>query len=159
MMYSGRAILLIDNGSLLHCKLFVYVYLLSVAMVEKEDIIKLLRIDGDFTVCKIDDIAQVDFARDFTFLLKTPDEISLVCESASVPADVIQSEAGWKALKIAGVLEFGQIGIIAKIANILADAEISIFVVSTYDTDYILLKTENYDMGIQKLVSNGYDIM
>jgi len=61
-------------------------------------------------------------------------------------------------LKIAGVLEFGQIGIIAKIANILAEAEISIFVVSTYDTDYILLKSENYDRGIQKLVNNGYEI-
>ena len=100
----------------------------------------------------------MDFARDFTFLLKTPEEISLVCESANVPAEGIQSEAGWKALKIAGVLEFGQIGIIAKIANILAEAEISIFVISTFDTDYILLKTENYDRGIQELISNGYDI-
>ena len=127
-------------------------------MVDKENNIKIQKIDRDFTVCKIDDIAQVDFARDFTFLLKTPEEISLVCESVNVPADVIQSEAGWKALKIAGVLEFGQIGIIAKIANILAEAEISIFVVSTFDTDYILLKTENYDRGIQELVSNGYDI-
>ena len=127
-------------------------------MVEKENNIKIQKIDGDFTVCKIDDIAQVDFARDFTFLLKTPEEISLVCESVNVPTDVIQSEAGWKALKIAGVLEFGLIGIIAKIANILAEAEISIFVVSTYDTDYILLKSENYDRGIQKLVNNGYEI-
>ena len=127
-------------------------------MVDKENNIKIQKIDRDFTVCKIDDIAQVDFARDFTFLLKTPDEISLVCESANVPAEVIQSQAGWKALKIAGVLEFGQIGIIAKIANILAEAEISIFVVSTFDTDYILLKTENYDRGIQELISNGYDI-
>ena len=126
-------------------------------MVEKNNI-KIQKIDQDFTVCKIDDIAQVDFARDFTFLLKTPDETSLVCESANVPADAIQSEAGWKALKIAGVLEFGLIGIIAKIANILAEAEISIFVVSTYDTDYILLKSENYDRGIQKLVNNGYEI-
>jgi len=101
----------------------------------------------------------VDFAWDFSFLVKTPDEISFVCESTNVPSGVIQSEAGWKALKIAGVLEFGQIGIIAKIANILAEAEIGIFVVSTYDTDYILLKTENYAGGIQKLASNGYDIM
>jgi len=100
----------------------------------------------------------VSFTQDFTFLLKTPEEISLVCESANIPADVIQSEAGWKALKVAGVLEFGQIGIIAKISNILAEAEISIFVVSTYDTDYVLLKSENYDRGIQKLVSNGYEI-
>ena len=92
-------------------------------------------------------------------MVKTPDEISFVCESTNVPSGVIQSEAGWKALKIAGVLEFGQIGIIAKIANILAEAEIGIFVVSTYDTDYILLKTENYAGGIQKLASNGYDIM
>ena len=117
---------------------------------------ELQRIGYDFSICKIDHIEQVDFTREFVFLSKTSDEISLVCETDYAPPGVIVSEHGWKALKISGILDFGMIGVIAKISNILAEAEISIFVVSTYNTDYVLLKAENFDRGLQVLVSNGY---
>ena len=75
----------------------------------REGVMELHRIDRDFTVSKIDDISQVDFAQEFVFLAKTPDEISLVCESVSVPKNAIQAEAGWKAMRVTGVLEFGRV--------------------------------------------------
>ena len=119
---------------------------------------ELQKIKYDFTICKVENTRHIDFTREFMFLHKTPDEISLVCESDYVPSNVITAVSGWKALKISGVLDFGLVGIIAKIANILAGVEISIFVVSTYNTDYILLKAEDYDKGTQELLRNGYDI-
>ena len=119
---------------------------------------ELQRIERDFSVCKIDHIDQVDLTQEFVFLSKTADEISLVCEAKHTPRNVIASEPGWKALRISGVLDFGMIGVVAKISNILAKAEISIFVVSTYNTDYILLKAESFDKGIQELIRNRYVI-
>ena len=119
----------------------------------------LQKIECEFTVCKIPHIEQIDFTREFVFLSKTADEISLVCETNYAPPNVIASEPGWRALKIAGVLDFGMVGVIANISSILAEAGISIFVVSTYNTDYILLKNENFDKGIQVLMHSGYMIL
>jgi len=116
-------------------------------------------LEHDFTVSKIESIAQVDFSQTNVFLSKTSDEISLVCESVHTPSETIASEPGWKALKVSGVLDFGMVGVIARISNVLAEAGISIFVVSTYNTDYILLKAKVLEKGIQVLSSNGYDVM
>jgi hypothetical protein len=116
------------------------------------------KIKRDLSVCKIKSIEFVDFSREFVFLMKTPDEISLVCESAYLPPDVITYETDWKALRVSGILDFGMIGVIAKIANILAEIGIPIFVVSTYNTDYILMKAENFDKGVESLIQNSYDI-
>ena len=127
-------------------------------MIAGDELVELQRIECDFTICKIKNIEQADFTREFVFLQKTPDEISLVCETAYVPPNAITAEAGWKALKISGVLDFGLIGVIAEIANILAEAEISIFVVSTYNTDYILIKAEAFGRGTRELIRNGYVI-
>ena len=87
---------------------------------------------------------------------KTPDEISLVCESGCAPSNAVAVENGWKAFKISGTLDFGLIGIIAGISKILAAAGIGVFVISTYDTDYILMKEYNFDKGIGALKDNGY---
>jgi len=119
---------------------------------------ELQKLQHNFTVCKIENIEQVDFSREFVFLSKTDDEISLVCESDYVPSNATLSETGWKGLRIVGVLDFGLVGILAKIANILAEAGVSIFVVSTYNTDYIFIKATHFDNAIKSLVSNGYTI-
>jgi len=119
---------------------------------------ELQKIEYNFSVCKIDQIDHVDFTREFVFLSKTSDEISLVCETDYVPPNAIASESGWKALKISGVLNFGLIGVIAKISKILAENEVAIFVVSTYNTDYILMKIESFDKGVKALALNGYSI-
>ena len=116
---------------------------------------------GEFSVCKlshIDQIGQIDHTRDFTFFSKTDDELSLLCPSDCVPPDVTASEANWKGLKIKGTLDFSMLGVIAKIAHVLKEAKISIFVVSTYNTDYIFLKADKLSDGIQALTHSGYVI-
>ena len=119
---------------------------------------ELQKIACAFSICKIDHIEQVDFTQEFVFLSRTPDEISLVCQTDHMPPGVLAANSGWKVLKVAGVLDFGMIGVVAKISNLLAEAEISIFVVSTYNTDYIFLNMEHFDRGIQILARNGYVI-
>ena len=117
---------------------------------------ELQKLEYDFTVCKVENTEQVDFTREFVFLSKTDDEISLVCESNYVPPNATASEADWKGLRIVGILDFGLVGILARIANILAEAGISIFAVSTFNTDYIFIKFTHFDKAIQTLTSNGY---
>jgi len=119
---------------------------------------ELQRVEREFNVCKINHIESIDFSQEFVFLSKTSDEISLVCDANYSPPGIISSEPGWKALKILGVLDFGMVGVIAKISNILAEAGISIFVISTYNTDYILLKINDFDSGVKILMQNGYMI-
>ena len=119
---------------------------------------ELQRLEGEFTICKINDVGQVDFTREFVFLSKTDDEISLVCESTCVPSATLASEAGWSALKVSGILDFGMVGIIARIASVLAEIGVSIFVISTYNTDYILIKTEQMEQSLHALACNGYAI-
>ena len=119
---------------------------------------ELQKLEHNFTVCKVETTEQVDFSREFVFLSKTDEEISLVCESEYVPSNATASEAGWKGLRIVGVLDFGLVGVLAKIANILAESGISIFAVSTYNTDYIFIKAIHFDKAIQTLTSNGYTL-
>ena len=118
----------------------------------------LIKLEHEFSVCKINEFGQVDFAREFVFLSKTDDEISLLCESDFVPLGAIAVEGGWNGLKISGILDFGMIGVISKISTLLAEAGISVFVVSTYNTDYVFVKAANFDRCAQVLSSNGYDV-
>ena len=118
----------------------------------------LKKIDKDFSVCKITE-AKIDMLKDdFCFLSKTDEELSLVCESAKVPNNVISKEDGFKAFRIEGILDFSLIGILAPIANILAENKIGIFAISTFNTDYVLVKKENYSKTLDLLSKNGYDI-
>ena len=119
----------------------------------------LKKLGMDFSVCKLADLLEVNLNQEFMFLSKTDEEISLVCASGLVPANATIVEEGWKALRIEGVLDFGMIGVIAKISNILASADISIFVISTYNTDYILLKGYDYEKSIALLEKNNYQIV
>ena len=107
-----------------------------------------ITLDIDFSVCKIKDIHNIDFTHTFVFLSKTDEELSLVCEFVYVPSDATAVVDGWKAFRIAGTLDFGLIGIIANITQILAEAEISVFVISTYNTDYVFLKSKDFDKGL-----------
>ena len=96
---------------------------------------------------------------EYSFIGKTDEEKSLVCITSEIPPNVIQRDDGWKALRIQGVLEFSLIGILSKIAAILADHSIPIFAVSTYNTDYFLTKKENYEKVIKALKNAGYKII
>ena len=71
---------------------------------------------------------------------------------------MIRRDDGWRAFRIQGVLDFALIGILAKIASVLAENGISIFAVSTYNTDYVLVKEENYQKALDILARSGYEI-
>lgn len=115
-------------------------------------------IEHSFTVCKIDDISNVDFNDEFCFVGKTDEELSLVCRTEKVPDNVIEREDNWKAFRIEGVLDFSLIGILSKISSILAENRIGIFVVSTFNTDYVMVKDENFEKALKALNEKGYGL-
>lgn len=117
------------------------------------------KIDHNFSVCQVKDYSLVNLNSEYSFIGKTDEEKSLVCITDEVPANVIQRDDGWKAFRIQGVLDFSLIGILAKIAAALADNGISIFAVSTYNTDYVLMKKENYQKALDVLKALGYMII
>ena len=117
------------------------------------------KIDHNFSVCQVEDYSLVNLNSEYSFIGKTDEEKSLVCITDEVPANVIQRDDGWKAFRIQGVLDFSLIGILAKIAAALADNGISIFAVSTYNTDYVLMKKEYYQKALDVLKALGYMII
>lgn len=126
---------------------------------ESKENLQLKKITHDFSVCKIEELTSADLSQEFCFAGKTDEELSLVCITENVPDKVIEREDGWKAFRIQGVLDFSLIGILAKIAEILAEAKIGIFVVSTYNTDYVLVKKENFEKALDILAARGYQIL
>ena len=117
------------------------------------------KVHQEFSVCQVEDYSFVNLGSEYSFIGKTDEEKSLVCITNEVPPNVIQREDGWKAFRIQGVLDFSLIGVLSKIASILADNDVSIFAVSTYNTDYILIKKENYQKAIKTLSNAGYKII
>ncbi len=111
-----------------------------------------------FAVCRLDAAAPIPvWANDFCSVTRTADELSIVCAQAAVP-DGIVSEKNWRALKIVGSLDFALTGILASIAAPLAHARIPIFALSTYDTDYVLVKANQLESAIQVLCQAGFSI-
>lgn len=123
---------------------------------------KLKRINADFTVCKLsgpEDLASLNEKSGFWFMGKTDEELSLVCETKSVPEHTLEREDGFLAFRIEGVLDFSLIGILSKISAVLADHGIGIFAISTFQTDYILVKKEQYENALEELAKAGYTII
>ena len=120
---------------------------------------ELEKIIHNLTVCKVRDVSDIDMTAGFYFIGRTDEELSLVCRTEDVPADTIERDDGWKGFRIRGVLDFSLIGILSQLSGILADHKIGIFAVSTYNTDYILIKEENFDRAMEILVSEGYTMV
>ena len=119
---------------------------------------QLKKLEYDLSVCKVTAETDIDLSKEFYFIGKTDEEISLVCRNKDTPANTVERDDGWKGFRIEGVLDFSLIGILSKISGILADNKIGIFAVSTYNTDYIFVKEENFDKAINALKDNGYDV-
>ena len=117
------------------------------------------KIAFDFSVCKVEDYSQIKLDSQYCFIGKTNEEKSLVCITEDVPENVTERDDGWKAFRIRGVLDFSLIGILARISGILADHRIGIFAISTFNTDYILTKKENYERALDALKDAGYEII
>lgn len=116
-------------------------------------------IEHDFSVCKLKDMANVPNEGELLFFAKAVDEISLICTTENVPQDTTAREDGWKAFYIKGELDFSLIGILAKISTLLADKNIEILAVSTYNTDYIFVKKHNLTNALAVLAEAGYSIL
>jgi len=117
------------------------------------------RLECDFSVCKVADYSKVNLESDYCFIGKTDEEKSLVCLTEDVPDNVLECDGAWKAFRIQGVLDFSLIGILSKISTLLAENKIGIFAVSTYNTDYILTKRENFEKAIHVLKNAGYTMV
>jgi hypothetical protein len=120
---------------------------------------KLKKIPYNLTVCKLKNLARVNFDADLYFIGRTDEEISLVCRTEDTPAHTTERDDGWKGFRIQGVLDFSLIGILSKLSGILAENRIGIFAVSTYNTDYILVKEENFERAMDVLAAAGYKVI
>lgn len=120
---------------------------------------ELKKLNRDFSVCKVKDYSHVNLDAKYLFIGKTDEERSIVCATEEVPDNVIQQEDGWQGFRIQGNLDFTLVGILSKISAILADHGISIFALSTYNTDYVLIKKESYQEAMDLLEAFGYTII
>jgi hypothetical protein len=104
------------------------------------------------------DIPSSVLSSDFYFIGKTHDELSLVVKQ-SLPIEAIESDYDWRVLEVLGPLNLSMVGIMAQIGAVLADAKVSIFVVSTFETDYFLVKSESLLTAIKALKNARYDVI
>lgn len=113
-----------------------------------------------YAVCRLNNDSKIPEwidTKNFYSITKTEDELSVVCSNNNIPSDV-KSEKEWRILKILGPLDFSLIGILSKLSGLLAENKISIFAISTYDTDYILIKEKDIENACKILTCNGYEV-
>ena len=127
--------------------------------VEESNLLVLNKLERLLTVCKVKNIDDIDLSKEFYFIGKTDEEISLVCETNDVPENTIEREDGWRGFRIQGILDFSLIGILSKLSGILADNKIGIFAVSTFNTDYILVKDADFEKSLAVLLNAGYTVI
>ncbi len=120
---------------------------------------ELKKINIPLSVIQVASLSEIDLSITPLFLGKTEDEISVVFPTKNVPNNTVSREDDWEGFKIEGVLDFSLVGILAEISNLLAEASISIFAISTYNTDYILVKREQFENAMKVLEKNGYRIV
>lgn len=120
---------------------------------------ELKKLEGSFSVCKVVDYSMVNLNSTYCFIGKTDEENSLVCLQEEVPENTIEREDHWKAFRIQGSLDFSLIGILSEISTLLAKNSIGIFAISTFNTDYILMKEEHFTNAMRVLAEAGYHIL
>ena len=119
---------------------------------------RLKKLPYNLTVCKVEDISAINLSAEIFFIGRTDEELSLVCRTEDVPENTVEHDDGWRGFRIEGVLDFSLIGILSKLSTILAENQIGIFAVSTFNTDYILVKEENFDLAMDVLAAAGYEV-
>jgi hypothetical protein len=111
-------------------------------------------------VCRLspaEDVPDWALIGEFVSITHTGDELSIVCAEENVPSDV-KADRGWQALKVEGPLDLALTGVLASLANPLAQAQINLFAVSTFDTDYLLVKGYNLSHACAVLRQAGMQI-
>ena len=115
---------------------------------------------GVYTICRLaPDSPLPDWANGgFISITRTVDELSIVCPQVNVPEGV-KHEGGWRCMKVEGPLELSLIGILASLTTALAQANINVFAISTFDTDYLLVKEERLEEAVRALGETGHNVM
>ncbi len=125
----------------------------------KEAFIVLLKVlPSEFSVVQVPNLNTIDFSVSPIFIGKTEDELSVVLPTEYVPNETVDRTDHWCAFKIEAVLDFGLVGILAEISTLLAEKSISIFAISTFNTDYVLVKTTDFEDAKNVLKNNGYEL-
>lgn len=118
----------------------------------------LLVMEGNFAVCRLDRDAAVPpwaTAGAFFSVTRTPDELSVVCADEAVP-DGVECERGWRCLRVAGTIPFSVVGVLAALSMPLTEVGVSVFAVSTFDTDYLLVKERDLPTALDALRRAGH---
>ena len=119
---------------------------------------KLELLDEIFSIHRLSPSAKIPeeiSGEAFLNIVKTDEELSIVCRN-SLGIDSERCDQDWSCIKVPGPLDLNATGILAKLSKVLADAQISIFAISTFDTDYILVKADKTDEAVAALKSSGY---
>ena len=118
--------------------------------------LRMTALEGRYAVCRLAPEAEVpSWPRGaFVSITRTPDELSIVCDESAVPDDV-RAERDWRLLRVEGPIPFETTGVAAAITQPLAEARISVFLVATFDTDYLLVKSEAFDQALGALSASG----
>src|SRR5262245_27487947 len=120
---------------------------------------ELIILPGTYAVCRLaaDTPAPAWAAGEFVSVTRTADELSVVCRADLVPEGV-RCERGWRCLRVAGTLDFGMVGVLASLLAPLAAAGVSVFAVSTFDTDYLLVKETTLATAVEALRRAGHTV-
>ncbi len=116
---------------------------------------------GHMSVCRLNPAAKIPdwaMASGFLSITRTDEELSIVCPEEAVPEDV-RSEGGWRVLRLEGPFKFSEVGVLASVDGPLAEADVSVFAVSTYDTDYVLVKAEQLEDAVSALRARGHEVL
>jgi GNAT superfamily N-acetyltransferase len=131
------------------------------AAVKKALKLTLVVLDGSFAVCRLGADAPLPgwaaAGGSFVSIARTADELSVVCRDEAVPAGV-RCERGWRCLRVAGTPDLSLVGVLASLLGPLAEAGVSVFVVSTFDTDYLLVKAPDFERAVGVLEQAGHSV-
>jgi hypothetical protein len=118
----------------------------------------LVPLEGAYAICRLDGDAPLPgwvAGHPFVSISRTAEELSVVCRQEAVP-EGIRCERGWRCLRVAGTLDFSLVGVLASMLGPLADAGVSVFVQSTFDTDYLLVKEQDLLQAVEALRRAGH---
>ena len=120
---------------------------------------QLRRLTDVFSVCRLSPKSALPaYSSDgFFSLTRTSEEVSVVCREQDAPPDCVQ-ERGWRGIQVVGPIPFTMVGVLHSLTAPIAQAGISLFAISTYDTDYLLVKVQDFERAIQVLKAAGHEI-
>lgn len=122
--------------------------------------LELIVLDGLYAVARLgpeEPLPPWAVGGGFVSITRTEEELSIICEDGSVP-DGVRCERGRRALRVAGTLDFAAVGILSRIAVPLADSVVAICAVSTFDTDYLLIRDRDLDRAVAALRAAGFEV-